>query len=73
MTMNLAHSLIAAGILVVPSRKLYKWLTDRIGDIHRNSSTVGIGALAVQEFWPRVKVSVETKFRGLKPFFSRSA
>ncbi len=33
MTMNLAHGLIAAGILVVPSRKLYKFLTDRIGNI----------------------------------------
>lgn len=33
MTMNLAGGLIAAGILVVPSRKLYKYLTDRIGNI----------------------------------------
>ena len=32
MAMNLMHGLIAAGILVIPSRKLYKFLTDRIGN-----------------------------------------
>jgi hypothetical protein len=32
MAMNLMHGIIAAGILVIPSRKLYKFLTDRIGN-----------------------------------------
>jgi hypothetical protein len=33
MTMNLMHGLIAAGVLVIPSRNMYKFLTDRIGNI----------------------------------------
>ena len=33
MVMNLAHGLIAAGILVVPSQSFAKYLTDRVGNI----------------------------------------
>ena len=33
MVMNLAHGLIAAGILVVPSKSFAKYLTDRVGNI----------------------------------------
>ncbi|MGD0013444.1 MAG: hypothetical protein ABSD56_03315 [Bryobacteraceae bacterium] len=33
MTMLLSSGLIAAGTLVVPSRELYKYLTDRVGNI----------------------------------------
>jgi len=34
MVMNLAHGLIAAGILVVPSKSFAKYLTDRVGNIN---------------------------------------
>lgn len=33
MALGLLHGVLAAGILVVPSRELYKYLTDRIGNM----------------------------------------
>lgn len=58
MTIGLANQVLAYGILILPSREMYQWLTDRVGnfeeiepyfDIWENHSKVKSGVLAIIE------------------------
>jgi hypothetical protein len=58
MTIGLANQILAYGILILPSREMYQWLTDRVGNfeemepyfaIWENHSSVKSGVLAIVE------------------------